>query len=199
MHLTETEVPIQPILLRRWSPYALAGPPVSHEDLAALFEAARWTPSSRNEQPWAFVVTERGTEEFERAVECLVEGNRGWARHAGVLAFAVSKKAFDHNGAVNRTALYDLGAAAAHLTFEATARGLFVHQMGGILPEEVRRVFAVPDSHEPVTGIAIGHLGASDGVPESNLVRDAKRRGRKPSREFAFGGSWGHPAPWMKN
>ena len=199
MHIAETDVPIHENLTKRWSPYAMAGGPVDPAELAALFEAARWTPSSMNEQPWAFFVALQGTEAFERAVECLVEGNQPWARQVPVLVFAAYKKAFDRNGKPNVTAPYDLGAAAANLTFEATARGLYVHQMGGVLPEKIRETFEVPETHVPLTAIAIGRLGEGDEIPESVLARDDKRRGRRSTTEFVFGGPWGSPAPWTEN
>jgi hypothetical protein len=55
----ETRYPINHLLQKRWSPRAFANDAVDHADLLSLFEAARWTPSSGNQQPWSFIVTTR--------------------------------------------------------------------------------------------------------------------------------------------
>src|SRR5688500_16361669 len=129
------EHPIQELLTRRWSPYAFSDRPVSDDDLRSLFEAARWAASSYNEQPWRYIVaTKAEPAEFERLVSCLVEGNQGWAKAAPVLAVGCTSLRFAINGKPNAAAVHDLGLASANLTLEATARGLCVHQMIGILP-----------------------------------------------------------------
>ena len=95
-----------------------------------MIEAARWAPSCFNAQPWRFVVAVRQDEEaFERMVSCLVPGNQQWAKKAGLLAFAVAREAFEHNGKPNRHAWHDVGLAVAQLTMQATHEGLAVHQM----------------------------------------------------------------------
>ena len=122
-----------------WSPYAFSDRPVSEDDLRSLFEAARWAASSYNEQPWRYIVATRtDTEAFERLVSCLVEGNQPWAKLAPVLALGCTSLNFAANGRPNDAAEHDLGAASACLCLEATARGLFVHQMIGILPDKAR-------------------------------------------------------------
>src|SRR5262249_24197399 len=122
--------PIHEILARRWSPYAFADRPVSKADLLSLFEAARWAPSSYNEQPWSYIVATRDEPaEFERVLSCLVEGNQAWAKAAPVLAIGCTKLVFALNGKPNAAAVHDLGVAAGNLCAEATARGLYVHQM----------------------------------------------------------------------
>src|SRR2546426_12655667 len=105
--------------------------------LRSIFEAARWAPSSSNEQPWAYLVATRDDKDsFERMLSVLVEFNANWARSAPVLAIAVAKLTFAKNDAPNRNALYDTGAATALLSVEATARGLAGHQMAGFDPEK---------------------------------------------------------------
>ena len=137
--------PIHELLAKRWSPYAFADRPVSDDDLRSLFEAARWAASSYNEQPWRYIVaTKADPEEFERLLSCLVEGNQAWAKAAPVLALGCTSLNFALNGKPNAAAQHDLGLASASLTLEATARGLFVHQMIGILPDRVRELYASP-------------------------------------------------------
>lgn len=187
--------PIQDLLARRWSPYAFADRPVSAADLRSLFEAARWSASSYNEQPWRYIVaTKEEPEEFARLLSCLVEGNQEWAQAAPALAIGCASLKFARNGKPNAAAIHDLGQASANLTMEATARGLFVHQMIGILPDRVRDLYGVPEDVQPLTGVAIGYLGDSLALPEKNKERDLAPRQRKPLAEFVFSGHWGAAA-----
>lgn len=189
-----TDHAIQEVLTKRWSPYAFSDRAVSDEDLRSLFEAARWAASSYNEQPWSYIVAAREQRsEFDRILSCLVEGNQAWAKAAPVLALGVATLHFKRGGKVNTVALHDLGLAAGNLVVEATARGLSVHQMVGILPDRARELYQIPDGSEAVTGIAIGYAGDPDTLPERLKPRDLSPRERKPLCEFVFGNSWGNP------
>lgn len=184
--------PVHDLIARRWSPYAFADRDVSADDLRSLLEAARWAPSSYNEQPWSYIVATRGdAAEFDRLHSCLVEGNRPWARAAPVLALGCSRLVFTLNGKPNAAAIHDLGLASATLTLEATARGLFVHQMIGILPDRARELYGIPEDVQPLTGLAIGYAGDPAALDESYRERDLAPRPRKPLAEFVFGGQWG--------
>ena len=189
--------PIHDLLAKRWSPYAFADRPVAPGDLRSLFEAARWAPSSYNEQPWSYLVACRHDEpvEFARLLSCLVDANRQWAQHASVLALAVVTTRFRRNDTPNAAAKHDLGLAAGGLCVQATARGLVVHQMIGILPDRARELYAIPEGSEALTGIAIGHQGDSQALPETLRARDLAARSRKPLGEFVFAGQWGKRAP----
>jgi nitroreductase len=187
--------PILEIHRRRWSPYAFADRDVPRETLCSLFEAARWAPSSYNEQPWSYVVATRSElEAFERLLSCLVEANRAWARHAPVLALGITRTTFARNERPNSAAEHDLGLASGALLAEATARGLSVHQMIGIDPERARQVYAIPPHSKAKTGLAIGWLGDPASLPEPLRRRDEAPRTRKPLREFVFGERFGEPA-----
>jgi nitroreductase len=105
---------------------------------------------------------------------------------------------FKLNGKENKAAVHDLGLAAGNLCVEATARGLYVHQMIGILPDTAREVFAIPDGHEARTGLAIGYLGDSNALPDALKARDLAERKRKPLSEFVFTGKWGSPSPLVQ-
>ncbi len=191
--------PINELLATRWSPYAFSDQPVSEEDLRSLFEAARWAASSYNEQPWRYIVaTRKDPQEFERLLSCLVEGNQPWAKAAPVLALGCVSLKFAYNGKPNAAAEHDLGIASACLTLEATARGLFVHQMIGILPDRARELYQIPDDFKPLTGLAIGYLGDLNNLPENYRERDLKPRQRKPQAEFVFAGRWAAAADIMK-
>jgi len=189
--------PIHEIIARRWSPRAFDARPVSPAALRSLFEAARWASSSFNEQPWRFLVARREEpEEFDRALSCLVEFNRGWARRAGALVLAAYRGDFTRNAKPNGCALHDLGQAAAHLALQATALGLAVHQMAGILPDRVRELYAVPPGFEPVTAIAVGHAGRAVELPEDLRAGELEPRSRRPQSQFVFAGRWDRPASW---
>jgi nitroreductase len=192
----QTTYDIHDLITRRYSPYVFDPErSVSADDLAALFEAASWAANSYNEQPWRYIVATRDdTEAFETLWSCLSKGNQGWTKDASVLALGVYKTHFSHNDSPNRSALHDLGAAAANLTLEATRRGMVVHQMAGILPDRARTVYNIPEGFEVATAIAIGYEGDLDSADETMRERDSKPRTRKPLEEFVFAGSWEEPA-----
>lgn len=171
---------LHPLLRDRWSPRAFADRPVDRATLASLLEAARWAPSSYNEQPWSFIVGFRGDPEFERVLGCLVPGNQAWARSAAVLLIALARTTSARDGKPNRHAFYDLGQAAAHLTFQASSLGLAVHQMAGIDVDRIRAEFYLPEGIEPATAIAIGYPGES--LPE----REKQPRRRKSLAEMVY-------------
>ena len=184
--------PIQELIAKRWSPYAWTDRPVSSDDLNSLFEAARWAASSYNEQPWSYIVaTKQNAQEFERLLSCLVEGNQVWAKAAPVLAIGCTRLRFSLNNQPNAAAVHDLGLASATLTLEATARGLWVHQMIGIVPARVTEMYGVPEGVQPTTGIAIGYAADPSVLPDSLRPRDLAPRQRKPLSEFVFAGKWG--------
>lgn len=191
-----TDHPILPVLADRWSPYAFEDTPVPKADLRSLFEAARWAASSYNEQPWHYLVATRDNpEEFGRLLACLVEANQAWAKAAPVLALGVVSQRFAKNGQENRAAVHDLGLAAGNLVAEATARGLFVHQMIGILPDKAREIYQIPKHFEAWTALAIGYRADPSQLPESLKERDLTPRSRKPLNQFVFTGQWGKASP----
>jgi nitroreductase len=191
--------PIHELIARRWSPYAFADRPVPEADLRAVFEAARWAASSYNEQPWSYIVAAKATpDEFVRVLSCLVEANQAWAAAAPVLAIGCTSLYFARNNKPNAAAVHDLGIASASLTLEATARGLFVHQMIGIQPDKVRELYFVPDGVQPTTGLAIGYAADPAALPEKYRERDLAPRTRKPLAEFVFGGAWGTASPLVR-
>ncbi len=153
-----TDYPIHELLAERWSPYGFEDRPVAQADLRSLFEAARWAASSYNEQPWSYLVaTRENPVEFARLLSCLVEANQAWAKAAPVLALGVVSLRLSRNTQENRAAVHDLGLAAGNLLVEATARGLCVHQMIGILPDKARDVYQIPEHNDAWTAMAIGY------------------------------------------
>jgi nitroreductase len=188
--------PVHDLIRDRWSPRAFAAKPIEPAILASLFEAARWAPSSSNEQPWAFLVaTKDDPENFAKTLSVLVEFNAGWAKEAAALVLAVSSLKFHANGTSNRNAFYDTGAASALLSVEATHRGLAVHQMAGFDPAKAKQVFGIPEDWEPIAALAIGYPGDPGALSEKLRDREVAPRTRKPLSEFLMSGRWGHTSP----
>jgi len=192
----QTDYPIIELLQRRWSPRAFSDRMVEPEKLLSLFEAARWAPSSFNEQPWYFVfATSEKPAEHAQLLSCLIERNQEWARLAPVLMVSIAKLNFDRTGKTNRHAFYDVGMAVGNLMTQATALDLFVHQMAGFSPEKVAELYHIPPEFEPVAAIAIGYGGDVEALPESFRAAELGPRSRKPIQSFGFEGQWGQPAP----
>lgn len=187
--------PIHEIISHRWSPRAFEDRAVELDKVRSLFEAARWAASSYNAQPWFFIVAAKDDpENYKRVLDCFVEFNQGWAMNAPVLAISVARTTFE-DGRTNRHALHDVGQAAASLAIEATALGLQVHQMAGIIPEKARQVFGIPEGYEAVAGIALGYPGDPASLPGQLKDRELAPRSRKPLDSFVFTGKWGETSP----
>jgi nitroreductase len=189
------QFPVHDLIRQRWSPRAFAAQPVPPDVLQSLLEAARWAASSFNEQPWRYLIaTQASPQEFNRILGCLVEKNQRWAKSAPVLMLSFFRKIFSANGHPNRVALHDVGAASAQMAMEATARGLFVHQMAGIEVEKIRETFKLPPEFEPAAAIAIGYPGDPQKLPDEFRAAESAPRTRKAFSELFFSGGWGNPA-----
>ncbi|MEM7502117.1 MAG: nitroreductase family protein [Pseudomonadota bacterium] len=191
-----TREPIAPLLGERWSPRAFdADKAVSVRQLTQLMEAARWAPSCYNEQPWRYVVCDRNQNDadWEKALSCLVEGNRSWAARAPILMAAIANTQFTRNGKHNRWSEYDTGAASENLCLQATVMGLAAHQMGGFDPQAVIDTFHLPEHCTPVAMIAVGYPGDPAVLAESGRAAETKERERRSVNEFAFLGDWNKP------
>ena len=188
---------VHDLIRERWSPRAFSSAPVSRESLNVLLEAARWAPSSMNEQPWRFVVANLADdpEGHTRIASTLVPFNAAWALRAPVLMMVAAKTAFTHNGAANHSALYDAGQAVALLSMQATAYGLALHQMGGFDRAGARLALGIPDGYEPIVALALGYPGdAADLGPELR-ARETAPRARRPLADWVYGGRWDESLP----
>ncbi len=194
----EAQFPIHDLMRRRWSPRAFAERTVEPETLRSLFEAARWAPSSNNEQPWHFIVGTRADPAgYDRLFACLKEGNRKWAFRAPVLMLSVARLNFEDEGTPNRHALHDTGMAALSLCLQATSMGLIAHQMAGFEIEKARVDLGIPAGHEPVAMIAVGYPGEAAELPDYLRERELKPRERKSAKEFVAIGRWNMPPAWL--
>jgi nitroreductase len=191
-----TDHPVHELIAHRWSPCGFSNRVVSREELLCLLEAARWAPSSYNEQPWRFIVAVReDADQFERVLSCMVEANQTWAKTAAVLMLTVAGEVFAKNAKPNRHAFHDVGQAAANMAIEAASRGMQLHQMAGILPDKAREVFDIPPHWDAVTGIAIGYpVDDPATLPQDLRDRDTAPRSRKPLEELVFGAKFGRSA-----
>lgn len=192
----ETRVPIDDLLARRWSPRAFdANRGVSREQLAALLEAARWAPSCNGDEPWRYLIWDRGRDAagWQKAFECLSENNRKWCRNVPVLMLSCAGSIFGHSGKPNRFAQHDTGAADLSLALQAVTLGLIVHQMGGYDAAKTRESFGIPEEYTPQAMIAVGYQASPDVLDEDTRQKELKPRSRKPVEAHFFEGSWGKP------
>jgi nitroreductase len=194
--LADTKYPIEEVLRRRCSTVAFADRPIEVEKLQQLFEAARWAPSSFNEQPWSFLLAtkDKNLPDYERLLSCVTGHNQDWAHRAPVLVLSVAKRHFEAGGKVNHYSIHDVGLATQNLTIEATALDLFIHLMAGFDSSKSRNLFSIPDTHEPVCVIAIGYFGSLEALSPELQRRELAPRRRRPFKEFVFSGQWGHPS-----
>ncbi|PPF19966.1 nitroreductase family protein [Rathayibacter sp. AY1A7] len=182
-----TSAPILDVLAERWSPRSYdATATVSDETLASLLEAARWSPSASNSQPWRFIVARRGTDEFDRIVATLAGFNGAWAGSAAVLVVALAETV-DSEGKPRPWAVYDLGQSIAHLSVQAHHEGLHVHQMAGFDKDAVRAAFGVDERFDPVTIAAVGVAADADALANEALrERETAPRTRLPLEELVL-------------
>lgn len=181
---------IHPVFLQRWSPRAFSGEAMPQSDLLRLFEAARWTPSASNRQPWRFVYAHHGTDAFQAILETLDDSNQRWAKNASVLAVILSKT---HNltstGELRPayTHAFDTGAAWSALALQATFSGYHVHAMAGIDREKARTALKVPEGFRVEAGLVVGKIASKEILPEDLKARETPSQ-RNPIEQFAFEG-----------
>ena len=193
-----TQYQIHDLLRRRWSPRAFDDRPIEAEKLRSLFEAARWAPSSNNEQPWRFLLaTKENKTEYDQLFNCLVEGNQKWVHRAPTLLLSVAKLTFE-DGSPNRHALHDTGMAAENLVLQATAFGLAAHQMAGFRLDQARTDCHIPEGYEPVAIIAIGYAGDPALLADRLRAREVQPRIRKPLTEFVYSVIWEQPSSLLR-
>jgi nitroreductase len=158
--------PVDALFLDRWSPRAMSGDPIADDELMVLFEAARWAPSSFNNQPWRILYARRGSDHWPTFLGLLVDANKVWASKAAALLVFVSKTTFDHNGKPARTHSFDAGAAWENLALQASLRGLVAHGMQGFDYERARTELGIPDEYRVEAMVAVGRPGLREALPE---------------------------------
>jgi nitroreductase len=185
---------VLPAVLNRWSPRSFADRAVSPAGLKKVFEAARWSASAYNEQPWRFLVGTRNSAAYKKIFSTLIGFNQGWASAAPVLILGVASTKFAHNGTTNAYALYDLGAAAAALTLQAAELGLKTHSMAGFDHDAARQAFGIPEDYALGAVIALGYQGEPAALGHEQLIAmETAPRERKPLSDLVLSG-WGEAA-----
>jgi len=185
---------VMPAMHNRWSARSFADREVSPADLHMVFEAARWTASAYNEQPWRFLVGARNSVTYKKIFDSLIGFNQGWAGSAPVLILGAASTKFSHNGTDNGYALYDLGAATSYLTLQAAAMGLTTHQMAGFDHDAARQAFDIPDTYVLGAVIALGYQGDPAALGHEQLIAmETSPRERKPLSELVLS-AWDTPA-----
>lgn len=183
--IRQSDYPINPLILNRWSPRAMTGESLSHEELMPLFEAARWAPSSYNGQPWRFLYVKRETPHWNTLFNLLVEGNQAWCAKAAVLGLIFSRKTFEHNNKPSKTHTFDAGAAWENLALEGTSRGLVVHGMEGFNYDKA--LLLLPEGHEVHAMFAVGKKADKSTLSPELQQREVPSP-RKKISEFVFEG-----------
>lgn len=176
--------PILDLFLKRWSPRAMTGEAVSDDDLNRLFEAARWAPSTYNEQEWRFLYATQGSEEWPLFLGLLAEANQAWCKHAGALIVGLSGKVFSRNGKPNPVHTLDCGLAVENLLLQGASMGLVCHGMAGFDRGKTRVALEVPDEYEVEVMVAVGYPGDIEKLPEDYQDMDRSPSGRKPLKEI---------------
>jgi nitroreductase len=181
-----TDHPVSEIIAKRWSARAFSTRPVEFSQLLSILEAARWAPSSRNEQPWRYIVFTSDNPEILKKAQSVLKDINDYAKRAPVLICAITKKTYSDNGNPNRLYFHDLGAANENMFLEAFNQGLIMHEMGGFDVQKAREVFSVPDDYEVGIMIAIGYQDTYRVLPDRLRHKAFTPRVRKPLSEIIF-------------
>lgn len=179
----KSDYKILDVLLNRWSPRAMAGEPIPDEQLMTLFEAARWAPSSYNNQPWHFIYAKRDTGEWKKLFDLMVPFNQGWAKDAAVLMVLISRDTFSFNRKPSRTHSFDAGAASENLAIQAAAMGLVCHAIEGFDYDHAKKDLGIPDDYSVEVMIAVGKPGPLEKLSQELQERE-KPSGRKKVAEI---------------
>ena len=172
----------------RWSPRAMSGEEVTREELMRLFEAARWAPSSFNNQPWRFLYSLRNSEHWKTFLSLLVPLNKVWSQNSGVLIVVLSKRTFDYNNRPSPTHSFDAGAAWQNLALMGSVLGLAVHAMQGFEYEKTRIELNIPEEYEVEAMVAVGRPGPLEVLPEKLRDREVPSGRKKVSELVTEGG-----------
>jgi nitroreductase len=183
----QSKYTINPLILHRWSPRSMTGEELDNDTIMSLFEAARWAPSSYNNQPWRFIYAKRNTAHWDKLFNLLAEPNKVWTKNAAVLIVVIARKNFEHNEKYSITHQFDAGAAWENLALEASSRGLVVHGMQGFDYE--RADLEIPDNFDVMAMIASGRRGPKENLPPQLQERE-NPNDRKPLAEIVMEGQF---------
>lgn len=191
MKIRKSKYPVNPLILNRWSPRAMSGEFLSEKELMTLFEAARWAPSSYNNQPWRFIFATRDSKDWDILFNLLVDFNKSWTKTASALVVAISRKNFEYNNKLSITHSFDTGSAWENLALQATSMNLVAHGMEGFDYDRAKKELNIPDDYAVEMMFAVGKPGKKEDLsPElqaKEIISD-----RKPLNEIIFQGKFGN-------
>ena len=191
--LAQNDYPVHEIIRKRWSPRSFDNRFIDPAKLRSMFEAARWSPSASNLQPWYFIIGMKGDETYAKIMDTLVEFNQLWAPTAPVLFVAVAAEN-TIKGTTNHSAVYDLGQSVAYLTIQAMHEGLYVHQMAGFDVAKATFLMDIPAGYKPVTVSAVGYPGKPDVLHPNLKPMEIAPRERRKAAGSVFSGIFGQPS-----
>jgi len=157
--------------------------PPTDEQIAAIADVARWTGSSRNSQPWRFIVI-RDRDTILRIHEAGMPQTRSLATAPVAIAIVVP----DDGGAISYA--YDEGRAAERMLIAASFLGLgagiawITSQARGL----VSQLLAVPDGRLVRTLVVVGHP-----ADEARAAKSAPGTARLPREDVVFEDRWRDP------
>jgi nitroreductase len=176
---------VNELFVNRWSARAMSGEKVSKKDLMSLFEAARWAPSSSNEQPWRFIYVLKERKKWKDFFSLLDSGNQTWIKNAGALIVVISKKIWEEDGSINETASFDTGAAWENIALQGSLNGLVIHGLAGFNYQKMREMLNLNEDYKVEMMIAVGKPGKIEDLPDKYKERE-KPNGRNELSEFVF-------------
>ena len=189
-NIADTDYEIFALLKQRYSPRTFRDEKIKKGQLNQLFEAARWSASSNNLQPWRFIYAEKGSEAFDKIVNCLSDFNKKWAPEAPLLMLAIYKEKTD-DGKENFHALHDLGLCLGNMSVQAQYLDIALHHMAGVDWKKAQKEFNVPDGYHISSAIAVGYYGGElDKLPKKLQESELADRQRVPQEDFAFKEVW---------
>ncbi|KXG85544.1 nitroreductase family protein [Agrobacterium bohemicum] len=188
----QSEYPVDPIFLDRWSPRAFVDAAMPKEHLLTILDAAHWAPSASNQQPWRFVYTHKGSPHWDTFISLLMEGNQRWAKDASVLLFVISRNynvSRDGEKKPATTHSFDAGAAWFALALQAHYLGYHAHAMAGIFNDKIVETLNVPEGYVVEAAVAIGTIADKSTLPDDLAARENPSE-RLPLSDVAFEGSF---------
>jgi nitroreductase len=192
MPTRQSDHPVDPLFLDRWSPRAFDGSEIPDAELMTMFEAARWAPSAFNSQPWRLLYAKRGDTNWERFLGLLIPWNQSWAHSASVLVYFISDSLMETKPGIwkeSHSHSFDTGAAWASLALQATRLGYRAHGMSGVDFDRARVELGVPERFRIEAAAVIGRVGDPETLDEKLRAREVPS-GRRPLAEIAFAGNF---------
>ena len=182
----ETAHPVLEIIKNRWSPRSFSGKGISKEDMNTMLEASSWSFSSRNEQPWRYIVAHKDTDIFHSFFELLFPGNRPWNKKSAALILSLGKETYGDTDEINKSMLYDVGASNMLLTLQANSMHICSYIMEGFDKEKAKNLLKLEKHLIPVVIISLGYLDDADKLEEPFKTRETSKRSRKKLNEIVL-------------